>query len=63
MTFPPEHAGAIILVIEAAAMLSIALIMVALFVGRERALNDANAPNTAADPSAVPGAPDPGAAP
>ena len=63
LTFPPEHAGAIILVIEAAAMLSIALIMVALFVGRERALHDANAPHTAADPSAAPGAPNPGAAP
>lgn len=34
LTFPSEHAGALILLIEAAAMLSIALIMVALFVGR-----------------------------
>ncbi|GMV44921.1 MAG: hypothetical protein AMXMBFR66_03190 [Pseudomonadota bacterium] len=63
LTFPPEYAGAIILVIEAAAMLSIALIMAALFVGRERALNDAKTPNSAADPSAAPGAPNPGAAP
>ena len=63
LTFPPEHAGAIILVIEAAAMLSIALIMVALFVGRERAPSDAGIPDSAADASAVPGAPNPGAAP
>lgn len=34
LTFPSEHAGALILLIEAAAMLSIALIMVSLFVGR-----------------------------
>lgn len=34
LTFPPAQAGALILLIEAAAMLSIALIMVALFVGR-----------------------------
>jgi len=34
LTFPSERAGALILLIEAAAMLSIALIMVALFVGR-----------------------------
>ena len=63
LTFPPEYAGAIILVIEAAAMLSIALIMVALFVGRERAVNDANAAHAADTPHAAPGAPDTGAAP
>ncbi|MCU0965032.1 MAG: DUF4040 domain-containing protein [Burkholderiaceae bacterium] len=34
LTFPPAYAGALILSIEAAAMLSIAVIMVALFVGR-----------------------------
>jgi multisubunit Na+/H+ antiporter MnhB subunit len=34
LTFPPPYAGALILLIEAAAMLSIAVIMVALFVGR-----------------------------
>jgi uncharacterized MnhB-related membrane protein len=34
LTFPPLYAGALILLIEAAAMLSIAVIMVALFVGR-----------------------------
>ena len=33
LTFPPAQAGALILLIEAAAMLSIAVIMVALFVG------------------------------
>lgn len=46
LTFPPEHAGAIILVIEAAAMLSIALIMVALFVGRQRPATDPQAADT-----------------
>lgn len=34
LVFPPKHAGAIILGIEAAAMVSIAVIMLALFVGR-----------------------------
>lgn len=34
LTLPPAHAGALILLIEAAAMLSIAVIMVVLFVGR-----------------------------
>jgi len=34
LTFPPAYAGAVILLIEAAAMVSIAVIMVALFVGR-----------------------------
>lgn len=34
LTFPPPYAGALILIIEAAAMLSIAAIMVGLFVGR-----------------------------
>lgn len=34
LSFPPAYAGALILLIEAAAMLSIAVIMVALFVGR-----------------------------
>jgi multisubunit Na+/H+ antiporter MnhB subunit len=34
LTFPPAQASALILLIEAAAMLSIAVIMVALFVGR-----------------------------
>lgn len=34
LIFPPPYAGALILFIEAAAMLSIAVIMVALFVGR-----------------------------
>lgn len=34
LTFPPAYAGAVMLLIEAAAMVSIAVIMVALFVGR-----------------------------
>lgn len=34
LTLPPAHAGALILLIEAAAMLSIAVMMVAMFVGR-----------------------------
>jgi multisubunit Na+/H+ antiporter MnhB subunit len=34
LTLPPAHAGALILLIEAVAMVSIALIMVALFAGR-----------------------------
>ena len=48
LSFPPEHAGALILVIEAAAMLSIALIMVALFVGHVKAAKGAT--NTETSP-------------
>ena len=44
LSFPPEHAGALMLLIEAAAMLSIALIMVALFVGHTRRPRGEDAP-------------------